>query len=96
MVYSGSMNIHSSNSICIVRPIWLRRRDNVDTNVWFAVCFERYVQIHQISVDVKNSFKLCLPIFFSLIQGETNANGNSKVRMNFWLEASPLLFGKEI
>ena len=56
MVYSGSMNIHLSNSICIVRPIWLRRRDNVDTDVWFAVCFERCVQIHQISVDVKNSF----------------------------------------
>ena len=31
--------------------------------------------------------------FFSLIQGETSANGNSKVRIEFWLEASPLLFG---
>ena len=56
MVYFGFMNIHPSNPICIVRPIWLRRRDNVDTNVWFAFCFERCVQIHQISVDVKNSF----------------------------------------
>jgi len=56
MVYSGLMNIHCSNSMCIVRPIWLRRRDDVDTDVWFAFYFERCVQIHQISVDVKNSF----------------------------------------
>ena len=56
MVYSRSMNIHLSNSLCIVKPTWLRRRDNVDTNVWFAFCFERCVHIDQISVDVKNIF----------------------------------------
>lgn len=33
--------------------------------------------------------------FFSLIQGGTNANGKSKVRIKFWLEASPLLLWKK-